>query len=121
MIPMPKAASVPIDLDTPRFIEQLRRHSFSRLPVWEGRPDHVVGIVRVDAALAMGAKAFNLRDLVTRDLLVLGPEAPVSQALIQMQRRRAVMAVVEDARGRALGVLTMKDLVEEIVGELEVW
>ena len=121
MIPMPRAAGVPIDLDGPRFIEQLRRHSFSRLPVWEGRPDHVVGIVRVDAALAMGAKAFNVRDLVSRDLLVLGPETPVSQALIQMQRRRAAMAVVQDARGRALGVLTMKDLVEEIVGELEVW
>jgi CBS domain containing-hemolysin-like protein len=121
MIPLSRAAAVPVDIDSRRFIEELRKHSFSRLPVWEGRPDAIVGIIRVDAVLATEAKALDLRNLMSRELLTLGPETPVSQALIQMQRRRAAMAIVQDSRGRALGVLTMKDLVEEIVGELAAW
>ena len=45
----------------------------------------------------------------------------VSQAIFRMRKARAAMAIVRDERGRAVGVLTVKDLVEEIVGELAAW
>lgn len=121
MIPISRASSVPLDIDRRRFIEQLREHSYSRLPVWEKRADNIVGIVRVDAVLGAEGDAFDLRGLMSSDFPVVPPDMPVSQAMIRMQRRRAAMAVVQGGRGRAIGILTIKDLVEEIVGELDVW
>jgi CBS domain containing-hemolysin-like protein len=121
MIPIGRAASVPVDIDRARFIEQVRQHSYSRLPVWGKRTDDIVGVVRVDAVLAAEGEAFDLRRLMRRDFPTVSPDTPVSQAMIRMQRRRAAMAVVQSDRGRAIGILTIKDLVEEIVGELEVW
>jgi len=121
MIPIGHVASVPADIDRGGFIERVRQHSYSRLPVWEKRTDDIVGIVRVDAVLAAEGEAFDLGRLMRRDFPTVSPEMPVSQAMIRMQRRRAAMAVVRSGRGRAIGILTIKDLVEEIVGELEVW
>ena len=56
-----------------------------------------------------------------REPLVLPTGAGVTDALYRMQRLGATMAVVEDADGRHVGIVTIKDLVEEIVGELEAW
>jgi CBS domain containing-hemolysin-like protein len=53
--------------------------------------------------------------------LVLARETPVTEALYGMQRAHAAMAVVSGHDGRHVGIVTLKDLVEEIVGELEAW
>jgi len=121
MIPLGRAASVPVDIDRARFVQEVQRYAYSRLPVWEGRSDQVVGIARVDTVLAAEEGAFDLRRLMSDDFPTVPPEMPVGQAMIRMRRRRAAMAVVQGGRGRALGILTIKDLVEEIVGELEAW
>jgi len=121
MIPLARATAVRADTGRPQFISELRRHSYSRLPVWEDRPENVIGVVHILDVLAAPGDSLDLRALMTRDFLALSPDTPVSQALFRMQRHRAAMAVVQDARGRAVGILTIKDLVEEIVGELPVW
>jgi CBS domain containing-hemolysin-like protein len=123
MIPLAHAASVPVDIGRDPFVEELRRHSYSRLPVWEGRKENVIGIVRINDVLAEGegAGAFDLRAVMSRDVLAVPSDMPVGQAMFRMRKARAPMAVVQNASGRPVGIMTIKDLVEEIVGELAAW
>jgi len=121
MIPMARVAAVAADIRRETFIEELRRHSFSRLPVWEGRRDNVVGIVHINDVLAAGGEGFDLAALMRRDFLKIPADTTVSQALLKLRKTRSAMAVVLDEKERAIGILTVKDLVEEIVGELSAW
>ena len=121
MIPMNHVAGAVVHGGREHFLKELRRHSFSRLPVYEGQRENVVGIVRVNDVLAAEPEAFNLAALMSRDIVALAPETTVSQAIFRLRKARAAMAVVRDERGRAVGIVTIKDLVEEIVGELGAW
>ncbi len=121
MIPLSRVTSVSADIGRDAFVRQLRSHSYSRLPLWEGRRANIVGIVHIRDVLASASERLDLRALMERDPVTVSPEMPVGQALLRMRRRREAMAVVRDTRGRSRGILTIKDLVEEIVGELPVW
>ena len=121
MIPLRSVAAVPSNISHQRLSTELRRHSFSRLPVYENHRDHVVGIIRINDLLAGLDESLDLGRIMSRDLVRMPPETTVSAAMFRMRKDRAAMAIVEDARGRALGIITIKDLVEEIVGELAAW
>ena len=121
MIPMRDVAAVPANVSRQRFIKELSRHSYTRLPVYEKHRDNVVGIVRINDVLAEGDEPFDLSRLMSRDVVAVPPEMTVSAAMFRMRQARAAMAVVQDAKGRAVGIITIKDLVEEIVGELAAW
>jgi CBS domain containing-hemolysin-like protein len=121
MIPLAHVTAVEAGIDRERFVEQLRAHSYSRLPVWEERKDHIVGIVHINDVLGAEAGPFDLARVMTRQLAEVSPEMPVGQAMFRMRAERAAMAVVRNPRGRAVGIITIKDLVEEIVGELAAW
>jgi CBS domain containing-hemolysin-like protein len=121
MIPIGRVAGVPADIDRDRFLADLRRHSFSRLPVWEGRKENVVGIVHIMDVLAAGDQPLDLAALMNREFVAVSPEMTVAQALLRLRKARAAIAVVRDDKGRAVGVITVKDLVEEVVGELAEW
>jgi CBS domain containing-hemolysin-like protein len=121
MIPIGRVAAVAADIDRERFLAELRRHSFSRLPVWEGRRENVVGIVHIMDVLAAGEGPVDLRALMNRDFASVPPDMTVPQALLKLRKARASIAVVRDDKGRAVGVITIKDLVEEVVGELAEW
>jgi len=121
MIPLARVTAVQAGIGREQFVEQLRAHSYSRLPVWEERKDHIVGIVHVNDVLGAEAGPFDLARVMTRELVEVSPEMPVGQAMFRMRAARAAMAVVRNPRGRAVGIITIKDLVEEIVGELAAW
>jgi CBS domain containing-hemolysin-like protein len=121
MIPIGSVAGVPVDIPRREFIEELRRHSYSRLPVWEGSRENVVGIVHINDVLAVKGDSMDLPALMRRDFVVVPPEMAVGQAMLALRKARAAMAVVCDPKGRAVGILTIKDLVEEVVGELAAW
>lgn len=121
MIPMGQVTSVNVETGRRRFMQELRNHSCSRLPVWEGRRSHIVGIAHISEVMAADEDTFDLRALMSTEMVLLEPRMPVNQALVRMRRARAAMAIVRDARGRTVGIVTLKDLVEEIVGELAVW
>jgi CBS domain containing-hemolysin-like protein len=121
MIPMNRVAGVPVGITRPAFIEELRRHSFSRLPVWDGRRENIVGIVHINDVLAAQGDAMDLATLMHREIVIVPPDMPVGQAMFRLRQSRAAMAIVRDERGRAIGILTIKDLVEEVVGELAAW
>lgn len=101
-------------------IEAFLRHStHARMPVYEADRRHVVGVVHlldiIDAPPATRVSE------VMRPIVRISPQTTVLDALATLQRDRRRMAAIDDAGGACIGVVTVKDLVEEIVGELSAW
>ena len=119
MIAMRHVAAVPVDVTEARFARELERHSYSRLPVYEKHRGNVVGIVHINDVLARDG--FDVAAAMHRDVVRLPAATTVAAAMVRMRRARAAMAVVADDRDRAVGIVTIKDLVEEIVGDLAAW
>jgi len=119
MIPLRQVAAVPVDVTQRRFARELGRHSYSRLPVYENHRANIVGVVHINDVLARDD--FDVAAAMRRDVVRLPAGMTVSAALLRMRRARAAMVVVDDDKGRAVGIVTVKDLVEEIVGDLAAW
>ncbi|MCR6629634.1 MAG: hemolysin family protein [Magnetospirillum sp.] len=92
----------------------------SRLPVYRGGLDDVIGMVHIKDILAAGRqdKPFQLQRLVRRVLFV-SPSMRVMDLLMEMRLKRTHMALVVDEYGGIDGLVTIEDLVEQIVGEIE--
>ena len=111
-----------IDIDTPgeRVLDQVVAVGHSRIPVYEGTPDEIVGILYVKdlfRRLARGEKDVSLRQYLRPAHFV--PETKrIDELLREMQRSKMHMAIVVDEYGGTAGLVTIEDLVEEIVGEI---
>ena len=121
-IPKVEIVAVPIDIGKDELVEVFRSHGFSRLPVYKGTLDHPQGSVLLkDLALQHGFGAggrFGLRKLL-RPVLYAPPSMPVGVLLQKMQRERVHMALVIDEYGGVDGLVTIEDLIETIIGEIE--
>ncbi len=119
---VPRADIVAVDLDTPieALIDVMSEAGHSRLPVYRETLDEVVGIVHIKDVLTYmkGERTFDLVDLVRR-ILVVAPSMRVLDLLLEMRLSRVHMALVVDEFGGIDGLVTIEDLVEEIVGEIE--
>ena len=120
MVPRPKMFT--LDVDTPPGeAERLMVESgFSRIPVYDGSPDNMIGLVYIKDALRLLEKRqpVVLRKIVHPIHLV--PETKkVGELLKELQKRRTHMALVIDEHGSLVGLVTMEDLLEEIVGEIQ--
>jgi len=119
MVPRPKVFA--LDADTPPGeVERLIVESgFSRIPVFEGSVDNVVGVVYVKDALRLLEKR---QPVVLRKILHpvhFVPETKKVGALLKdLQKRRIHMSLVIDEHGSVTGLVTMEDLLEQIVGEI---
>ena len=90
------------------------------MPVYDGEADNIVGIVNTKDLFHL----FSLRGMVVLDdamypPIFVDPDRPISEVLRQFRRQRRPMAVVRGAEGKTLGLITLEDIVEEIVGEIE--
>ena len=93
--------------------------TYSRLPVYSKRPENVVGVLQtkeIARSLLMGENV-SVADSITAPLRVR-PDMKLDALFEEMGRRRTHIAVVEDDRGNAVGLVTMEDILEEIVGEI---
>jgi putative hemolysin len=117
MIPLARAVTVDASIGNEALEQVMRQARFSRLPVYEGSPGNLVGILNCFDYLYEERRREGIRHLV-RPVIHLERSTPIHVALHRMQAGRNLMAIVTDARGRAVGIVTLKDLVEEIVGEL---
>jgi len=97
----------------------LLEHSHSRLPVYDGRVDNVVGYINVKDVLAMAweRSLFVLEDLLRPPFFVPDTK-PAIDLLQEMRKRHVLIAMVVDEQGGMEGIVTMEDLVEELVGEI---
>ena len=120
MVPRPKVFA--LDADTPpgEVGSLIVESGFSRIPVYEGSIDQVVGVVYVKDALRLLEKR---QPVVIRKILHpvhLVPETKkVGELLKELQKRRSHMAVVVDEHGSVSGLVTLEDLLEQIVGEIQ--
>ena len=117
MVPIEKVAWIAPHVSRPEMLELVRRSNYSRLPVRD-KLGAVVGVLDVYDVLADE----DVRRPAERmgEALKLPAGMPVTEALYRMQRGHKMMAIVQSG-DRPIGLVTIKDLVEEIVGELEEW
>jgi magnesium and cobalt transporter len=121
-IPKVEIAAVPLDIGKDDLVEAFREHGFSRLPVYKGTLDHPQGLILLkDLALQHGFGAsgrFSLKKLL-RPVLFAPPSMPAATLLQKMQRDRVHMALVIDEYGGVDGLVTIEDLIETVIGEIE--
>lgn len=111
--------AIPVNIDRETLKKRLLETKYSRFPVYDGTPDKIVGVARSVRCLwrLMGEKPFDLREFITRPYFVR-PDMLISDVFEGMSGRRQHMAIVQDDQGHTLGMLTMEDILEEIVGEI---
>lgn len=124
-VAVPKAdiVSVPSDIKKEDLVTVFRESGLSRLPVYKGTLDTPVGMVHLkDFALKHGfngkGQRFSLKALL-RPLLFAPPSMPIGVLLQKMQAERSHMALVIDEYGGVDGLVTIEDLIEQVVGEIE--
>ena len=121
MIPITEATVIGRRKTTQAAIELVRKHGYNRLPVYENSTTNIVGIVTLSTWDLMDA---NLADQTLSELikpaLYVSPLQTIDQLLPMLSKRSDHMAVVVDEFGSAIGIITMEDIVEEVVGEIDV-
>ncbi len=123
-IPKADIVSVPMSIKKDDLVTIFRESGLSRLPVYKGTLDTPVGLVHLkDFALqhgfnGKGGARFSMRSLL-RPLLYAPPSMPIGVLLQKMQNERIHMALVIDEYGGVDGLVTIEDLIEQVVGEIE--
>ncbi len=119
---VPRADIVAVDVTTPRaeIVDIIAQGGHSRLPVYRETLDDAMGMIHIkDLYLWRGPEnEFDLAKLLRR-LLFVAPSMEVMELLLEMRATRSHMALVVDEYGGVDGLVTIEDLVEEIVGEIE--
>jgi CBS domain containing-hemolysin-like protein len=122
-IMIPRTRVVAVDRDAPpgEIMRVLTENPYSRMPVYQGSVDNVVGILlvrEIAVELARGAGAIPW-DRVLKPAFFVPEQMKVSRLLKEMQRRKNHLAVVVDEFGGTSGIVTLEDVLEEIVGEIQ--
>jgi CBS domain-containing protein len=120
MVPRDKVVTIPLSANEEEALGTARVTAHTRMPVWEGNPDNIVGIVNTKDLFHL----FSLKGLVILEdamypAIFVHPDQRVGVLLQTFKREKRQMAVVRDPLGRFLGLVTLEDILEEIVGEIE--
>ena len=120
MIPRSRVVALPVRCTFAELETLCRENRYSRYPVWRESPDDVIGILHVKDLFDVTdeeERAFDLSKRLRPAFLV--PEMKRSEDLLrEMRRRRLHMAIVVDETGSVAGIVTLEDLLEEIVGDI---
>ena len=119
MVPRADIIAMSVDVTLEQALDQLRREGHSRLPAYREQLDEIVGMVHIKDVYGYVGRpeAFKLEAMLRRPLMV-APQIPVLDLLLQMRQARMHLALVLDEYGGIDGLLTIEDLVEEIVGDI---
>jgi CBS domain containing-hemolysin-like protein len=120
MIPLEKAVMLEYRMKPEQILEELQSTVHTRFPVYDGERTRVVGIVNSKDLFAI----YNTSGLINlEDAMYATVWAPadrsIAEQLKELRRARRQMAVVVDSSGEAIGIITLEDIIEELVGEIE--
>ena len=118
MVPRGEIISIDNKKDYNQIFDIIKEESHSRLPVYENNLDNIVGFFHVKDFIKINKNEFDL-NFILRDVLYTAPKSPILELLKRMILSRIHMALVVDGIGGVDGLVTIEDLVEEIVGEIE--
>jgi CBS domain containing-hemolysin-like protein len=120
MVPRADIVPVPHDVTLPALVETIRREAHSRYPVYRGTTDEMIGMIHIKDVLAYwnSDRPFAIDD-VLRKILFVAPSMRVLDLLLEMRKTRLHLALVVDEFGGIDGLVSIEDLVEAIVGEIE--
>ena len=120
MTPRPEIVAVPLDMTVEALTELMRQKPYSRMPVYDGSIDKIKGLVFAHDVLQIAdvdAKTKTVHSMMKTVHFV--PETkPVQELMREMQKNKVHLAIVIDEYGSVAGVVSIEDLVEEIVGEI---
>lgn len=113
--------AVPIDISVEELINTVTSEKFTRIPVYEDDIDNIIGILHIkdfmNAIINEGKDKFNLRNILMKPFFV--PSTKKTDDLFEeMQQSNIHMAIVVDEYGGTAGVVTMEDLIEEVMGDI---
>ena len=123
MVPMSQVRTIALHSDRRALLAELARRTTTRLPVWQGTPTEIVGFIDVYAVLGSGEEFTSLEKFLV-PIRSLDADTSITDAINIMRQEQLRIALVTRPRGRRavpLGIVTMKDLVEELLGELSEW
>lgn len=120
MIPMEEVTCVPSSIPLKKLADLATKMSYSRLPVYEGSKDNIVGILPVTVFLSnyVSGKQVSLRKMLLKPY-VFDRKTEISVLLQRMRLNKLHMVFVTDEKRRKVGIITMEDLLEELVGDIQ--
>jgi putative hemolysin len=120
MIPLNKATVVSSEINVEQMKVLAKNVRFSRIPVFKGPRSNIVGVINVFDFLSVCTEESKISDFL-KETEHIGADTLIDDALVRMQKTKQRMAIVVDKNNKPIGIVTIKDLVEEIVGELMEW
>ncbi len=120
MVHWDKVNALELSTSPDKILESVREGAHTRMPVYDGNPDKIVGVVNTKDLFFL----FSLRGVVVLEDAIypaqfLPPDEPVATALRLFRKTKRPMAVVRNSEGKTLGILTLEDVLEEIIGDIE--
>lgn len=119
MVPRVAARAISAQADVEEILNLAEATGYSRFPVWDERPDEFVGVVHLKDMLHQARRnpAAQAKDAMRKALVV--PESlPLESVLVQMRNERNHFAIVIDEFGSTAGIVTLEDIIEELLGEI---
>lgn len=121
MIPRASIVAISQDSSFQNIIDTIDKESHSRMPVFRKDLDNVLGMIHIKDIIKFSGSNhndFNIKKIM-REVLFVPPTMPVMNLLLKMQATKLHMALVIDEHGGTDGLITIEDVIEEIVGEIE--
>jgi len=124
MVPINNVQMVDVNSDNTALLNKLEECAYTRLPVTEGEPGHIIGFISIYEALSLSEQFADLTKFV-KPIREIDANTTVTDTINIMQRENQKIVLVtrggRPGRERPIGIATMKDLVEELLGELAEW
>jgi magnesium and cobalt exporter, CNNM family len=120
MVPRPDVVAAPIDSTLQQVLDLILRHGYSRIPIYRGELNEIEGVLYAkDVLRHLHAGKENVPiEKIMREAYFVPETKKVADLLREMQQRRVHIAIVLDEYGSTVGLVTIEDLLEEIVGEI---
>jgi len=120
MVPRTEMAALEIHASAEKILDAIREGAHTRMPIYNTDLNNIVGTLNTKDLFYI----FSLKGVIVlldaiRPAMFFPPEKPVFEALREFRRTRQHLSIVRDAGGAVLGIVTLEDVLEEIVGEIE--